>query len=206
MNIVVTVALLPALFGGGDSAEQVGVRAGDLATVPAAAHVRDTGSDDVTLAPTDAAAAAAITTTTVAPTTTTTTTAAPVRAATTTTAKPAPTTRAKPAPTTTAEPATTTTQPPATTTTSPPPAASSSEEGRATWYELEGARAGICAHKTLPFGTVVTVTNTRTGSSITCEVGDRGPFVDGYVIDLFRTDFERLAPTSQGWFPARLTW
>ena len=27
-----------------------------------------------------------------------------------------------------------------------------------------------------------------------------------YIIDLFRTDFEKLQPTSKGWFPARITW
>ena len=95
---------------------------------------------------------------------------------------------------------TTTTAPP------PPPPSRNTEEGRATWYELEGARPGYCAHKTLPFGTVVTVTNTRTGKSVQCTVGDRGPYVKGYVIDLYRTDFEQLAPTSQGWFPAKITW
>ena len=192
MNIAVTVALLPALFTGeGDespSATTVLISAPATTVPPAPTSTTTVTAPPTTAPPTTATteahvhtyAAAAATTTTAAPTTTT--TAAP---------------RPKPEPTTATAP-----PPPP-----PPPARQgNAEEGRATWYELEGARAGICAHKTLPFGTIATVTNTNTGSSIQCEVGDRGPFVDGYIIDLFRTDFEKLQPTSKGWFPARITW
>jgi rare lipoprotein A (peptidoglycan hydrolase) len=40
------------------------------------------------------------------------------------------------------------------------------------------------AHRTLPFGTHLTVTNPRTGRSVTVVVNDRGPFVSGVVLDL----------------------
>jgi rare lipoprotein A len=40
------------------------------------------------------------------------------------------------------------------------------------------------AHRTLPFGTRVTVTNRRTGKSVVVRINDRGPFVSGRVIDL----------------------
>lgn len=40
------------------------------------------------------------------------------------------------------------------------------------------------AHKTLPFGTLVEVTNQKNGRSIVVRVNDRGPFVGGRVIDL----------------------
>jgi peptidoglycan lytic transglycosylase len=40
------------------------------------------------------------------------------------------------------------------------------------------------AHKTLPFGTKVVVTDKRTHRSVTVRVNDRGPFVKGRVIDL----------------------
>jgi rare lipoprotein A len=40
------------------------------------------------------------------------------------------------------------------------------------------------AHKTLPFGTRVVVTDKRTNRSVTVRVNDRGPFVKGRVIDL----------------------
>jgi rare lipoprotein A (peptidoglycan hydrolase) len=40
------------------------------------------------------------------------------------------------------------------------------------------------AHRTLPFGTRLTVTNPRTGKSVTVVVNDRGPFVSGVALDL----------------------
>ena len=40
------------------------------------------------------------------------------------------------------------------------------------------------AHKTLPFGTLVEVTNRQNGRSIVVRINDRGPFVAGRVIDL----------------------
>ena len=40
------------------------------------------------------------------------------------------------------------------------------------------------AHRTLPFGTLVEVTNTHTGLSVIVRINDRGPFVEGRVIDL----------------------
>jgi rare lipoprotein A len=44
--------------------------------------------------------------------------------------------------------------------------------------------AMTAAHRTLPFGTRVTVTNRRTGKSVVVRINDRGPFVSGRVIDL----------------------
>jgi rare lipoprotein A len=40
------------------------------------------------------------------------------------------------------------------------------------------------AHRTLPFGTMVRVTNDRNGRSVVVRINDRGPFVRGRVIDL----------------------
>jgi rare lipoprotein A len=40
------------------------------------------------------------------------------------------------------------------------------------------------AHRTLPFGTVVQVTNSQTGSKTLVRINDRGPFVRGRIIDL----------------------
>ena len=50
----------------------------------------------------------------------------------------------------------------------------------------EYARASgfTAAHKTLPFGTKVRVTNTRNGRSVVVRINDRGPYVRGRVIDL----------------------
>jgi rare lipoprotein A len=50
----------------------------------------------------------------------------------------------------------------------------------------EFARTGgmTAAHRTLPFGTLVRVTNRRSGRSIVVRINDRGPFVAGRIIDL----------------------
>lgn len=50
----------------------------------------------------------------------------------------------------------------------------------------EYARSGglTAAHRSLPFGTLVRVTNDRTGRSVVVRINDRGPFVRGRVIDL----------------------
>lgn len=44
-----------------------------------------------------------------------------------------------------------------------------------------------CAHRTLPLGTVIHVTNERTGKSILVSVRDRGPYKRGRIIDLTPT-------------------
>ncbi|MCU1451639.1 MAG: hypothetical protein JWP02_3809, partial [Acidimicrobiales bacterium] len=79
-----------------------------------------------------------------------------------------------------------------------------SETGGATWYDA--APSGTCAHKTLPKGTVVTITNLSTGATASCTVADRGPYADGMIIDLAKDVFTRLAPLSQGVIQARITW
>ncbi len=44
--------------------------------------------------------------------------------------------------------------------------------------------AMTAAHKSLPFGSRVRVTNKKNGRSVTVRINDRGPFVRGRVIDL----------------------
>ena len=50
--------------------------------------------------------------------------------------------------------------------------------------EYAHAFALTAAHRTLPFGTMVEVTNVRTGRSVVVRINDRGPFIPGRVIDL----------------------
>jgi len=52
------------------------------------------------------------------------------------------------------------------------------------------------AHKSLPFGTVVRVTNEDNGKSVVVEITDRGPFVRGREIDLSRKAFYTIASSS----------
>jgi rare lipoprotein A len=72
------------------------------------------------------------------------------------------------------------------------PLAASAQTGVASIYSggrtANGERAlasGLtAAHRSLPFGTLVRVTNQRTGRSVVVRINDRGPFVRGRVIDV----------------------
>lgn len=62
-------------------------------------------------------------------------------------------------------------------------------------YNPDGLSA---AHKTLPFGTKVKVTNPANGKSVTVRINDRGPFIKGREIDLSRGAARALGMLSQG--------
>lgn len=53
-------------------------------------------------------------------------------------------------------------------------------------------RALTAAHKTLPFGTKVRVTNPRNGRSVVVRINDRGPYAGGRAIDLSRAAAEEI--------------
>ena len=54
------------------------------------------------------------------------------------------------------------------------------------------------AHRTLPFGTKVRVTNVGNNRSVVVKINDRGPFIQGRIIDLTRYAFSRIGATEQG--------
>jgi rare lipoprotein A len=59
------------------------------------------------------------------------------------------------------------------------------------------------AHRSLPFGTKVRVTNRKNGRSVVVRINDRGPFVRGRIIDLTPAaahvlGFSGLAPVTVG--------
>jgi rare lipoprotein A len=70
------------------------------------------------------------------------------------------------------------------------------QEGTASWYgpgfhgkktasgETYNQHGNSCAHKTLPLGTKITVTNLNNGKSVRTVVNDRGPYAGGRIIDL----------------------
>jgi len=60
------------------------------------------------------------------------------------------------------------------------------------------------AHKKLPFGTRVKVTNTQNGRSVVVRVNDRGPFVKGRIIDLSSSAFKSIASLNAGVVPVRI--
>lgn len=78
------------------------------------------------------------------------------------------------------------------------------QEGKATWYggKFHGRKTAsgerfdthklTAAHKTLPFGTIVRVTNLNNNRSVDVRVNDRGPFAPGCVIDLSKAAAEKI--------------
>ena len=86
---------------------------------------------------------------------------------------------------------------------STPPPPTHSEKGVASWYDAPRA---TCAHKSIKKGTVVTVTRPATGATVTCKVADRGPFIEGRIIDLSRDTFVALAGADVGVFDVRIQW
>ncbi len=90
------------------------------------------------------------------------------------------------------------------------------EEGLASWYggKFQGRRTAngeifdteqlTAAHRTLPFGTRVKVTSLEDGRSVVVRINDRGPFVEGRVIDLSRAAAARIGIAGRGVGPVRL--
>jgi rare lipoprotein A len=58
--------------------------------------------------------------------------------------------------------------------------------------------ASTAAHKTLPFGTKVQVTNLKNNQSVVVKINDRGPFMEDRIIDLTRYAFSRIGDTDTG--------
>ena len=91
-----------------------------------------------------------------------------------------------------------------------------SEEGIASWYgyPYDGRRAAggeiydmetlTAAHRTLPFGTWVRVLNLSNEKTVDVRITDRGPFVDGRIIDLSRAAARAINLITPGIVPVRL--
>lgn len=85
-----------------------------------------------------------------------------------------------------------------------------SEEGIASYYsdyyegrltangEIFKQQKLTAAHKTLPFGTQVNVFNQRNGKNVQVTINDRGPFVEGRIIDLSYLAAEKLDMIEEG--------
>ena len=84
------------------------------------------------------------------------------------------------------------------------------ESGKASYYatKFQGRKTAsgerfnqaskTAAHKSLPFGTKVKVTNVKNGRSVVVRVNDRGPFVKGRIIDLSQAAFSSIGNLSSG--------
>ncbi len=100
-----------------------------------------------------------------------------------------------------------------------PPAPGWTEEGVASWYggrdgfegkptasgEIYDSSLLTAAHRELPLGTVVDVTNLGNGKNVRVRINDRGPFVYGRVIDLSRAAASEIGLLGPGTGPVRLT-
>jgi len=87
------------------------------------------------------------------------------------------------------------------------------EEGIASWYgsKFHGRKTssgerynmhGVsAAHRTLPLGTIVRVTHVKSGRQIVVRINDRGPFVEGRIIDLSYGAARRLGMVNEGVAP-----
>jgi len=64
--------------------------------------------------------------------------------------------------------------------------------------EVFNQYALTAAHKTLPFGTRVKVTNTSTGQTVTVRINDRGPFIGNREYDLSRAAADAVGLTASG--------
>jgi rare lipoprotein A len=90
------------------------------------------------------------------------------------------------------------------------------QQGRVSWYGpgFHGRRTAngevfdthelTMAHRSLPMGTSVRVTNLENGRSVVLRVNDRGPYVRGRVADLSHAAAERLGFVDEGVVPARI--
>ncbi|WP_139802441.1 septal ring lytic transglycosylase RlpA family protein [Aurantimonas sp. 22II-16-19i] len=64
--------------------------------------------------------------------------------------------------------------------------------------------AMTAAHKSLPFGTKVRVTNRRNGKSVVVRINDRGPYAHGRVIDLSKAAASRIGMIHSGTAPVQI--
>lgn len=79
--------------------------------------------------------------------------------------------------------------------------------GRASWYALTSKTASgermnpsamTAAHRSLPFGTKLKVTNRDNGKTVVVRINDRGPFIKGRVLDLSKAAARSLGFVGAG--------
>ncbi len=90
------------------------------------------------------------------------------------------------------------------------------QRGTASWYGpgFQGKKTAIgddfdqtkliAAHKTFPLGSKAKVTNLNNGNSVEVEIMDRGPFMEGRIIDLSKAAAEKLGIIGAGTAPVQV--
>jgi rare lipoprotein A len=108
------------------------------------------------------------------------------------------------------------TRPPPPTEVRPEPGPPAGQTGEASWYgephhgrptasgEIYDMYKLTAAHRTLPLGTRVLVTNLKNGRAVEVRINDRGPSVDGRIIDLSYAAARELGGVSGGTIPVRI--
>src|SRR5262245_65212862 len=85
--------------------------------------------------------------------------------------------------------------------------AKADQVGHASWYALHSRTASgeqmnpselTAAHRSLPFGTRVLVENLSNGRSVVVRINDRGPFVGGRIIDIYKAAASVLGMLGSG--------
>lgn len=72
--------------------------------------------------------------------------------------------------------------------------------GRGTAFgETFDQNAMTAAHLTLPYNTMIKVTNSENGKSVEVRINDRGPFTEGRILDLSKAAFELIAHPGEGY-------
>lgn len=71
--------------------------------------------------------------------------------------------------------------------------------GRTASGQVFNAGGYTAAHRTLPFGSRVTVTNPRNGKAVTVVINDRGPFTPGVTLDLARGAANAIGMSQTQW-------
>ena len=91
------------------------------------------------------------------------------------------------------------------------------ERGLASWYGADFAGLPTAsgeifepgrvsaAHRALPLGTVVDVTNEKNGRTVRVRINDRGPFIAGRIVDLSKAAAEEIGSVVDGVVPVTLT-
>ena len=95
-------------------------------------------------------------------------------------------------------------------------AATGVQHGKASWYggkwhggptasgETYNKRSMTAAHRKLPFGTRVRVTNLKNGRTVVVRINNRGPYIKGRIIDLSEAAAEKLDMIDAGVVPVKV--
>jgi rare lipoprotein A len=87
------------------------------------------------------------------------------------------------------------------------PTIASAQCGGASWYALTSKTASgermnpskmTAAHRSLPFGTKIKVTNSSNGKAVVVRINDRGPFIKGRMLDLSKAAAGKLGFIGKG--------